>query len=127
MSDSRSGMGVDLVLAGPGPEELFFERAEDRVIEGVRIRVASAEDVVTMKLLAGRPKDVDANRRSRATTFCPSSNERSRARAEVRRPQSSPRCLIAFPPRYFATVASGTAYFAIVARASSSVPVSWFG
>ena len=59
MSDSRSGMAVDLVLAGPGPEELFFERAEDRVIEGVRIRVASAEDVVTMKLLAGRPKDVD--------------------------------------------------------------------
>src|SRR4029077_7010064 len=55
----RSGMAVDLVLAGPGPEELFFERAEDRVIEGVRIRGATAEGGVTMKLLAGRPKDVD--------------------------------------------------------------------
>jgi uncharacterized nucleotidyltransferase DUF6036 len=54
-----SAMPVDVVLAGPGPEELFFGRIERRVVDGVLIPVASAEDVIVMKLLAGRPKDVD--------------------------------------------------------------------
>jgi len=42
-------------------------------------------------------------------------------------PQPSPKCWIAFPPRYFATVGSGTACCASVASASSTEPVSWFG
>jgi hypothetical protein len=50
---------VDIVLAGPGIEELFLERAEVRDVEGVRIPVASAEDVIIMKVLAGRPKDLE--------------------------------------------------------------------
>lgn len=50
---------VDVVLAGPGLEELFFSRVEARSIGGVRVPVASAEDVVTMKVLAGRAKDLD--------------------------------------------------------------------
>jgi Nucleotidyl transferase AbiEii toxin, Type IV TA system len=50
---------VDVVLAGPGLEELFFARAEERDIGGVRVPVASAEDLVTMKVLAGRPRDLD--------------------------------------------------------------------
>jgi hypothetical protein len=55
----RTGMPLDVVLAGPGLEEQFFTRVGVREIEGVPIRVASAEDVVVMKLLAGRPKDLD--------------------------------------------------------------------
>jgi hypothetical protein len=50
---------VDFVLAGPGLEDLFFSRAEEHSIAGVRVPVAAAEDVVTMKILAGRPKDLD--------------------------------------------------------------------
>ena len=50
---------VDVVLAGPGLEDLFLARAEERVIGGVPVPVASAEDVVTMKILAGRPEDLD--------------------------------------------------------------------
>ncbi len=52
-----SGMPVDLVLAGPGLEERFFERCVTVDVEGARIPVASAEDVVVMKILAGREKD----------------------------------------------------------------------
>jgi len=52
-----SGMPVDLVLAGPGLEERFFGRIETFEVEGVRVPVASAEDMVVMKILAGREKD----------------------------------------------------------------------
>jgi hypothetical protein len=50
---------VDVVLAGPGLEDLFFSRAEKHVIAGVQVPVAAAEDIVTMKILAGRPRDLD--------------------------------------------------------------------
>jgi hypothetical protein len=52
-----SGMAVDLVIAGPGLEQLFLGRAQVRTIEGVSVPIASAEDVLVMKILAGRPKD----------------------------------------------------------------------
>jgi len=54
-----SGIDVDIVLAGPGPEQRFLERAVRRRIEGVWIPVASVEDVVAMKVLSGRPKDAE--------------------------------------------------------------------
>ncbi len=52
-------MPVDVVLSGPGIEELFFERAVTVEVEGVSIPVAAPEDVVVMKVLAGRPKDLE--------------------------------------------------------------------
>ena len=54
-----SSMAVDLVIAGTGLEQTFFARCETRTIEGVSIAVASAEDVLVMKILAGREKDLD--------------------------------------------------------------------
>lgn len=54
-----SKIDVDLILAGPGPEQLFLDRAVRRTIDGVRIPVVSAEDLVAMKVLAGRAKDMD--------------------------------------------------------------------
>jgi len=54
-----SGMPVDIVLAGPGLEELFLQRAQEHLVEGVAIPVACAEDIVSMKILAGRSKDID--------------------------------------------------------------------
>ena len=56
---ARTRIPVDVVLAGPGLEELFFARAEQRPIGDVTVPVACAEDVVTMKVLAGRAKDLD--------------------------------------------------------------------
>lgn len=55
----RSAMPVDLVLAGQGLEERFFRRRRRRMIDGVRVPVASPEDMVVMKVLAGRGKDED--------------------------------------------------------------------
>jgi len=56
---TATGIPVDLVLAGPGIEELFLERAEVHDLEGVRVPVARAEDIVVMKILAERPKDIE--------------------------------------------------------------------
>lgn len=56
---TATGMPVDIVLAGPGLEERFLERAELHDLEGVRVPVARAEDIVVMKLLAERPKDLE--------------------------------------------------------------------
>jgi predicted sugar kinase len=54
-----SAIPVDIVLAGPGLEELFLQRAQERIVDGVPIPVACAEDIVAMKILAGRSKDLD--------------------------------------------------------------------
>ena len=50
---------LDVVLGGPGLEDAFLERARPRDIEGVTVPVASPEDVIVMKVLAGREKDLD--------------------------------------------------------------------
>lgn len=71
---SESGIPIDIVLAGPGLEEDFIERAVGRRIRGVTIPVASAEDIVAMKVLAGRAKDRDdvmAILRAAASSFRP--------------------------------------------------------
>jgi hypothetical protein len=54
-----SGVPADIVLAAPGIEELFLARAKVIEVDGIRVPIACAEDIVVMKLLAGRPKDVD--------------------------------------------------------------------
>jgi uncharacterized nucleotidyltransferase DUF6036 len=54
-----TALPVDVVLAGPGIEDQFFDRVEVRDLEGLAVRVASPEDVIVMKVLAGRPKDVE--------------------------------------------------------------------
>jgi hypothetical protein len=54
-----SGLPLDVVLAGPGPEELFLSRCRVESVDGVSVPVAAPEDLLVMKILAGRPKDVD--------------------------------------------------------------------
>jgi hypothetical protein len=54
-----TGMPIDVVLAAPGIEELFLARARLRTVGDVTVPVASAEDVLVMKILAGRAKDRD--------------------------------------------------------------------
>ncbi len=50
---------VDFVLAGPGPEEQFLARAEMCLVDGVPVPVAAPDDLVVMKVLAGRPQDLE--------------------------------------------------------------------
>ncbi len=52
-----SGFPADVVLGGPGLEELFLERAIVRSVHGLQVPVARAEDLIVMKVLAGRRKD----------------------------------------------------------------------
>ncbi len=54
-----SGMEVDLVVAGSGLEQLALARASVVSVEGVEVPVAHATDLVIMKILAGRGKDLD--------------------------------------------------------------------
>jgi hypothetical protein len=54
----RTGLPVDVVLGGPGLEEDFARRAEMIDIGGVEVPVATATDLVIMKMIAGRPKDL---------------------------------------------------------------------
>lgn len=57
--DRSSRIPVDVVLAGPGLEEQFFAGADQREIAGVSIPVAGAADLIAMKVLAGRPRDLE--------------------------------------------------------------------
>ena len=54
-----SGLALDVVLAGPGLEELFLERAVRVDVAGTTVPFISAEDLIVTKLLAGREKDID--------------------------------------------------------------------
>jgi hypothetical protein len=54
-----SGMPLDIVLAGPGLEDLFLSRARPITMAGVVVPVISPEDLIATKILAGRPKDME--------------------------------------------------------------------
>ncbi len=55
----ESGLALDIVLAGPGLEELFLERAVPVDVAGTVVPFISPEDLIVTKLLAGRAKDID--------------------------------------------------------------------
>lgn len=54
-----TGMPVDVVLGGPGLEELFLSDAELVTLGTTVVPVPTAEHLIVMKLLAGRPLDLD--------------------------------------------------------------------
>jgi hypothetical protein len=54
-----SGLALDVVLAGPGLEDLFLERAVPIDVAGTVIPFISPEDLIVTKLLAGREKDIE--------------------------------------------------------------------
>lgn len=53
-----SALALDLVLAAPGLEDAFLERAVPVDVGGTSIPFISPEDLITTKILAGRPKDI---------------------------------------------------------------------
>jgi hypothetical protein len=57
MTHRKTGLAVDIVLGGPGLEELFLSRAQRHDMGGIEVPVAAAEDIIVMKVLSGRPKD----------------------------------------------------------------------
>lgn len=59
MLHTTSGWQLDVILAGPGLEELFTARAVPRLLAGVRVPLIAPDDLIATKLLASRPKDLD--------------------------------------------------------------------
>lgn len=56
---TRLTADVDIILGGPGLEEQFMQRAQQHDLAGVMVPIASGEDIIAMKILAGRGKDLD--------------------------------------------------------------------
>lgn len=54
-----SGLALDLVLGGPGLEDLFLSRAVPIDVAGTIVPFISPEDLIVTKLLAGREKDIE--------------------------------------------------------------------
>jgi len=54
-----TGVPLDLVVAGPGLEEQFLERAVIVDLSGVCVPVISPEDLIATKILASREKDLE--------------------------------------------------------------------
>jgi predicted nucleotidyltransferase len=52
-----TGVKVDMALGVSGFEKQLIERAEKMMIAGQSVPVATAEDLLLMKVLAGRPRD----------------------------------------------------------------------
>lgn len=55
----RTGMPLDVVLAGSGLEDEFLERATQMDLGAGPVPVIDLEDLLIAKVLAGRPKDVE--------------------------------------------------------------------
>ncbi|MEM1041400.1 MAG: nucleotidyltransferase [Bacteroidota bacterium] len=58
-SDVEGERQVDFVFSFGGYEREAIERANTAEIGGERVRFASAEDLIVLKLVAGRPRDVE--------------------------------------------------------------------
>src|SRR2546430_916477 len=58
----RTGIPLDVVVAGPGLEEEFLDRAINVQVEGTTVPVISPEDLIVTKVLAGRSKDIEDDR-----------------------------------------------------------------
>lgn len=53
-----TGWKIDVVLGGPGLEELFAAEAEARTVGGITVPLVRIEHLVAMKVFAGRPQDL---------------------------------------------------------------------
>lgn len=56
---SMTQVSVDIAIGLSGFEQQAISRASEVVLPGCRFPVVSAEDLILMKLLAGRPRDTD--------------------------------------------------------------------
>jgi hypothetical protein len=56
---AASGLGLDVVLGGPGFEEEFLRTARLVDIGGLTVPIIGPEELIVTKILAGRAKDLD--------------------------------------------------------------------
>jgi hypothetical protein len=58
-----SGWKIDVVLGGPGLEELIADEAIETTVGRLRVPVVRLEHLLMLKILAGRPNDLEDVRR----------------------------------------------------------------
>lgn len=58
-ADTHSGIRVDLMFSFTEYERQAMDRAVRVTIGGSDVRIATAEDLVVLKILAGRPRDLE--------------------------------------------------------------------
>jgi hypothetical protein len=54
-----SGLAIDVVLTGPGIEEEMLERSVERLVGRLRVPFIETNDLIVLKVLAGRPRDLE--------------------------------------------------------------------
>ncbi len=59
VQDSETGIRVDIIFSLSGYEREAVARAVNTQVGSARVRVATVEDVVIHKLIAGRPRDLE--------------------------------------------------------------------
>jgi hypothetical protein len=57
--DAETGIRVDFVFSLSGFERAAIERSRKIDVDGVGVQFISLEDLIVMKLLAGRPRDLE--------------------------------------------------------------------
>lgn len=56
---ARTGIPLDVVLAGSALEARFLDRAQEHDLGGTTVPVVTPEDLLVAKILASRPKDLE--------------------------------------------------------------------
>jgi len=57
--EDKTGIRVDFVFAFSPFERQAIERAREVIFDGTPVRFASLEDIVILKIVAGRPRDIE--------------------------------------------------------------------
>lgn len=57
--EDETGIRVDLVFSFSPFERQAIERAREVIFDGTPVRFASLEDIVILKIVAGRPRDIE--------------------------------------------------------------------
>jgi predicted nucleotidyltransferase len=57
--EDETGIRVDFVFTFSPFERLAIERAREVIFDGTPVRFASLEDIVILKIVAGRPRDIE--------------------------------------------------------------------
>lgn len=57
--EESSGIKIDFIFSFTPYEQEAIKRAKEVDIEGVKVRIASVEDLIIHKIFAGRPRDIE--------------------------------------------------------------------
>lgn len=57
--EESSGIKIDFIFSFTPYEQEAIKRAKEVDIEGVKVRIASVEDLMIHKIFAGRPRDIE--------------------------------------------------------------------